>query len=157
MDASEAVGINNTGKNFGIAIADFDLDGWEDLYVSRRDAPNLLYQAMGIVTSTEEAGDRGRVAGLLTNRPNPFQKRTTIDFWLAAPRNLRLQLLDLKGQRLVEIGGGQYPAGYHSVDWEVDDRLPAGLSFQAGNDRKHTDPKIGTNTVAPLTEVGFTL
>ena len=36
-----------TGQNRGIAIGDFDQDGWEDIYISRLDGLNLLYKNLG--------------------------------------------------------------------------------------------------------------
>ncbi|HLF64955.1 MAG TPA: FG-GAP-like repeat-containing protein [Saprospiraceae bacterium] len=46
-DMSAQTGFNMTGKNHGIAIADFNNDGWDDIYVSRAEAPNLLYVNQG--------------------------------------------------------------------------------------------------------------
>ncbi|RLD19254.1 MAG: hypothetical protein DRI69_08740, partial [Bacteroidetes bacterium] len=42
-DMSEACGFNVTGSNHGVAVGDFNNDGLEDIYVSRRQASNLLY------------------------------------------------------------------------------------------------------------------
>lgn len=47
LDISAHAGINNPGKNYGVAFADFDNDGLEDIYVSRHSQPNLLYRALG--------------------------------------------------------------------------------------------------------------
>ncbi|MCB0554506.1 MAG: CRTAC1 family protein [Phaeodactylibacter sp.] len=47
LDASAQAGINNSGKNYGVAFGDFDNDGLEDIYISRHTLPNLLYRATG--------------------------------------------------------------------------------------------------------------
>jgi hypothetical protein len=46
-DMSESAGINNTGRNYGVAFGDFDNDGREDIYISRHFEPNLLYRSLG--------------------------------------------------------------------------------------------------------------
>ena len=43
----------------GGAAADFDRDGWVDLFVTRLDAPNLLYRNLQDGTFTDEAAARG--------------------------------------------------------------------------------------------------
>lgn len=46
-DGSTAAGIGHPGRNYGVAFGDFDGDGGEDIYISRHNAPNLLYRAVG--------------------------------------------------------------------------------------------------------------
>ncbi len=46
-DMSVQTGFNTTGKNHGVAIGDFNQDGLDDIYVSRAEAPNLLYINLG--------------------------------------------------------------------------------------------------------------
>ena len=59
LDASTSAGINNTGKNYGVAIGDYDNDGREDIYVSRHTLGNLLYRNLGngtFVDVSQQAG-----------------------------------------------------------------------------------------------------
>lgn len=58
-DASAQAGINNTGKNYGVAIGDYDNDGREDVYVSRHTLPNLLYRNNGDGAFTNVAAQAG--------------------------------------------------------------------------------------------------
>ena len=43
-DASGTTGFNAQGRNNGVAIGDYDGDGYDDIYVSSKDGPNLLYR-----------------------------------------------------------------------------------------------------------------
>ncbi|MEM6800167.1 MAG: FG-GAP-like repeat-containing protein [Bacteroidota bacterium] len=45
------------GQNRGVAIADFNNDGWEDIYISSLSGPNLLYENKGNF-EFEEVGER---------------------------------------------------------------------------------------------------
>ena len=58
-DFSLSSGINHTGPNLGLAIADYDGDGDEDVYISREKAPNLLYQNLGNQTFEEVSQEAG--------------------------------------------------------------------------------------------------
>ena len=59
QDASTQAGIDNTGKNYGIAIGDYNNDGKEDIYVCRHTLPNLLYRNDGDGTFTDVAAQAG--------------------------------------------------------------------------------------------------
>jgi hypothetical protein len=47
FDGSAGAGIGHPGRNFGVAFGDYDGDGADDIYISRHNAPNLLYRAIG--------------------------------------------------------------------------------------------------------------
>ncbi|MCG8326186.1 MAG: FG-GAP-like repeat-containing protein [Chitinophagales bacterium] len=59
IDYSEEAGIDNSGKNYGVAFGDYNNDGMEDIYISRHTLPNLLYKAIGdgqFIDVAEQAG-----------------------------------------------------------------------------------------------------
>jgi len=64
-DVSEAAGILNPGKRFGLGVvaADFNNDGWTDVYVACDQTPSLLYENQTDGTFTE----RGLEAGVAYN------------------------------------------------------------------------------------------
>ena len=47
IDFSEEAGIDNIGRNYGVAFGDYDGDGREDIHISRHLLPNLLYRSIG--------------------------------------------------------------------------------------------------------------
>jgi len=62
QDASQEAGIAaHTGKGLGVVAADFDLDGWVDLYVANDSVRNFLFRNRGDGT-LEETGVRAGVA-----------------------------------------------------------------------------------------------
>ncbi len=58
-ELSIEAGIDHPGPNHGVAIADYDNDGDEDIYVSRIGAPNLLYRNDGHFRFKEVAQKAG--------------------------------------------------------------------------------------------------
>lgn len=59
VDLAPEMGIDYTGRNSGIAVADYDGDGYEDLYISVWNGPNRLLRnigGQGFEEKTEEAG-----------------------------------------------------------------------------------------------------
>jgi hypothetical protein len=59
-DASAELGVAVTGKNRGVAVADYDGDGWDDFYVSVWAGPNLLFRNL----KGEGFEERAVLAGL---------------------------------------------------------------------------------------------
>jgi hypothetical protein len=49
------------------------------------------------------------------NFPNPYTDYTTVPFYLRNPSDVKLELWDIKGQKLTEIERGRLPAGNHSI------------------------------------------
>ncbi|MBV6654503.1 MAG: VCBS repeat-containing protein [Mameliella sp.] len=58
-DGSTDAGIGDPGRNFGIAFGDYNGDLADDIYVSRHNAPNLLYKAIGNGKFEEVASEAG--------------------------------------------------------------------------------------------------
>jgi enediyne biosynthesis protein E4 len=58
-DISAWAGVGMNGQNYGIAIADYDNDGLEDIYVSRHYGTNLLFKATANGTYVEVAAQAG--------------------------------------------------------------------------------------------------
>jgi len=58
-DMSSSSGIISAGRSHGVAFADFDNDGDEDIYVLKRSKPNILFRNNGDMTFTDVAKDAG--------------------------------------------------------------------------------------------------
>jgi hypothetical protein len=67
---------------------------------------------------------------LRQNRPNPFSASTTIHFDLPFDSPVQIDVFDAQGRLLRTLADGQFPAGFHAVDW--DKRTAGGQSVGAG-------------------------
>jgi hypothetical protein len=55
---------------------------------------------------------------LSENYPNPVSSAATVVFDLPSASCTKLELLNMLGQRVSLLGGGDYPAGRHEVSWQ---------------------------------------
>jgi hypothetical protein len=62
------------------------------------------------------------------NYPNPFNPATTITFDLGKSTSATLTILNLKGQKIMELVSGTLQAGRHSYQWNAGD-LASGTYF----------------------------
>jgi len=73
-------------------------------------------------------------ATLLSNAPNPFNPRTTIQYTLSATARVELDVFDVHGRLVRNLLCALQPAGQHAEEWDGTDhlgrRLPSG-SFYA--------------------------
>ncbi|HPG38383.1 MAG TPA: GDSL-type esterase/lipase family protein [bacterium] len=100
------------------------------------DAPCLFYVAsfkdgMEIISDTlvvdysqtaveQQAGQSQPVAFQLgQNYPNPFNPSTTIEFYLPERSRAAIQIFDLQGRLVRELGAMEYTAGAHQVTWDT--------------------------------------
>ncbi len=87
--------------------------------------------ATGAVSAVDE--DLPNTGGEMTLQavPNPFNPRVTFRFELAAESNTRLEIFDLRGRRVADLGSRVRQAGAHSITWDGDDtdgrNLPSGV------------------------------
>ncbi len=77
---------------------------------------------------------------LLPNYPNPFNPVTNIRFGLPEPRNIRLTVVNILGQEVVEITSGWNDLGYYEYRWNGLNRfgqnVSAGMYFAVLTDGK---------------------
>lgn len=67
---------------------------------------------------------------LRQNQPNPFSGRTTIRFELPVESKVGLQVFDAQGRLIRILADGEFPGGYHAVEW--DERDATGRSVGSG-------------------------
>ncbi|MBN2355735.1 T9SS type A sorting domain-containing protein, partial [candidate division KSB1 bacterium] len=67
------------------------------------------------------------------NYPNPFNPSTEIQFTLAAPARVHLQVFNLLGEEVKTLRNASLPAGTHTVSWDGTDhrgaRMGSGVYF----------------------------
>lgn len=78
----------------------------------------------------EEAVSAVRIKG---NYPNPFNPTTNINFALSEPQQVKLEIFNVKGQKVNTLVNKELSASEHSVTWNGDDQsggqVPSGVYF----------------------------
>ncbi len=78
--------------------------------------------------------DKQALSDLSLNvEPNPANPRTTVSFRLDGPATVRVDVFDVKGNRVARLASGEFAAGAHALAWNgLDDDgrvLPSGNYF----------------------------
>ncbi|MDZ7358780.1 MAG: M14 family zinc carboxypeptidase [candidate division KSB1 bacterium] len=60
---------------------------------------------------------------LRQNYPNPFNPTTTIRYYLAQAADVKLEVFDLRGAKVINLVSENLPAGWHIVTWDGKDHL----------------------------------
>ena len=114
---------------------------WEDINV--KDGQKYYYK-IGLVSShgekiydkiIEAIVELPKKFVLYQNYPNPFNPLTTIEFDIAENVDVRLEIFNLRGQKVAELINGKLEAGRYSVVVDFKD-MPSGVYFyilRAGN------------------------
>ncbi len=71
-----------------------------------------------------------QVAALYPNFPNPFNPQTTIKYSLSSPQDVRLEIFNIKGQRVISYMPGVQKSGNHQFVWQGTD--DAGRAVASG-------------------------
>jgi len=96
----------------------------------------LLVRPNGFAASTATPARRRLGSPLPTqfalhpNQPNPFGRTTTIGFDLPIASPVTIEVFDLLGRRVATLAEGEYPAGAHTVGWDL--RAQGGTSVRPG-------------------------
>ncbi|HIA93753.1 MAG TPA: T9SS type A sorting domain-containing protein, partial [Candidatus Marinimicrobia bacterium] len=76
------------------------------------------------------------------NYPNPFNPVTTIRFGLPQPRKVRITVINLLGQEIIELVNGWQDIGRHEVQWQGQDHhgrpVSSGMYFTVLSDGHKT-------------------
>ena len=65
---------------------------------------------------------------LYQNYPNPFNQTTTIKFSVAKIENVKIEVINLLGQKVGTLMNKQLPAGSHQVDFNANN-LSSGIYY----------------------------
>ena len=72
-------------------------------------------------TQVDQSGaDRGLPGtfNLFQNFPNPFNAHTTFSFTVAEPSTVRIEVFNIRGERVNTLADAFYSSGYYSVHWD---------------------------------------
>ena len=98
-------------------------------------------RAAPLAVTTDQSGNftlpLGSLAGVLPERfelganyPNPFNPSTIIPYQLPTAMQVRLEVFNILGQRVVILVDGEQSAGFHTASWDATDA--AGEAVAAG-------------------------
>ena len=125
-DVTEKSGIGNfIGRTMGVTAADFDNDGWDDIYVSNDQTENFLFHNKHDGTFDEIANDTGSAFGQngeATSSMGPiaadFEGRGALDLWVTdANYNRFLRNQGAQGFEDVGATNGISQADAQYVSW----------------------------------------
>lgn len=71
-----------------------------------------------VVLSSDYGAFLPKAIRLDQNYPNPFNVRTTISYYLSEEMSVKLEILNILGQRVSTLVRGRQAAGYHEVLWD---------------------------------------
>jgi len=96
---------------------------------------NLNWFEFDFITGAEYTQDTPSVFSLRQNWPNPFNSTTRIEYSLPMAAQVKLNIYNLRGEKVATLIDGLIPAGEHSVSWTASN-VASGLYFyriQAGD------------------------
>jgi hypothetical protein len=113
-----------------LASEKYLLTGWLSSN-SYRVGHSLPAQKAGAISSVEDDLPPGGLGLVLQAIPNPFNPRTELRFELAMASLTRLEIFDLRGRLVADLGEEHREKGLHRVKWDGLDRdgrnLPSGV------------------------------
>ena len=91
------------------------------------DADFEIYDPLSGVSAEGEKPGRLVIAGAT---PNPFGEHTSIRFGIPVDGHVTLEAYDVTGRQVAILAEGEYPAGYHNVEWKSAEQVAGtGLYF----------------------------
>lgn len=87
---------------------------------------------------------------LSNNYPNPFNPTTKINFSIPVEQNVKLQVYNIKGQKVTELCNDFYPKGEHEVIWDGRDSNNRSVSSGVYFYKLDTDDKSITKKMLLL-------
>ncbi|GEM_PF-5136872 len=90
---------------------------------------SVSYQNGSVLTSIYTTTILPKEYALSQNYPNPFNPSTTIRYALPTRSYVKLEILNLLGQRIAELVNGEFEAGYHQVEWQPSSGVATGIYF----------------------------
>jgi len=92
--------------------------GLSDVYIIKTNGNGMV----GIEESNDDYRTRNIEYRLLQNRPNPFNKLTSISYELRAPEHTTLKIYDITGRLVETLVDDHQKSGVYKVQWEGKDQ-----------------------------------
>lgn len=123
------------GAGIGYTVGSNGFTGWFSLngeeWTKLQDSFGMAVQPITVEVEDDMMAKSGEDAeevpvshtALLCPAPNPFNPQTELRFQLREASDIALSIYNVKGEHVVRLVAGAYPAGRHSVTWRgVDSR-----------------------------------
>jgi hypothetical protein len=99
--------------NDKISIFEYGLDPARTIILALQDG----------ITSVEDQDGQSqipRAVSLSQNYPNPFNGETVIKYYIPGKKSVKIEIYDLRGQKIDTLVNEEQNAGYHSVSFNAD-------------------------------------
>ena len=88
----------------------------------------VIFTPVDVTGLADSPGEKPKTFSLEQNYPNPFNPATKITFNLPQPENVKLSVLNIRGQKVQQLVNANMPAGRHQVEFDAQ-QLPSGVYF----------------------------
>ncbi|MCP4580459.1 MAG: T9SS type A sorting domain-containing protein [candidate division Zixibacteria bacterium] len=88
---------------------------------------NVIYQ-VSLAVDIEEEIAKPESIELAKAYPNPFNASTNINYSLAKPSSVRIDIYNILGRRVETVFDGYQLSGTYTINWRADD-LPSGIYY----------------------------
>jgi hypothetical protein len=111
-------------RSMGAVKADYAVyDPYSGKYESRKATAKDFSNYLMVSLSENEEYQLPKATSLSQNYPNPFNPETRICFELEQNAQVKLEVYNLKGQKIITLVNDNLTAGYHSEIWRgIDDK-----------------------------------
>ncbi|MCF8012557.1 MAG: choice-of-anchor D domain-containing protein [Bacteroidales bacterium] len=114
-------------------------DSWEAIAGGREGKVTCYSGGLGLTTHIPSMVETNNFTSGAA--PNPFSRSTTISFVLDHPRDVTIDILDMKGVKITTLASRHFDGGIHKVRWNAD--VAPGVYFY----RIHTGSNVHTGKV----------
>jgi hypothetical protein len=127
--SSCTIGIENWAENTGLQYlynGTYNTNAWNNLNgLAIKFSTGSLY-AVPVAKALPSPSE----FTLYQNYPNPFNPETQIRYWISQPAEVKLDIYNVLGQRIVSLVQGRQTAGEHSAAWNG--KTEAGIDAASG-------------------------
>ncbi|MDW7680883.1 MAG: FlgD immunoglobulin-like domain containing protein, partial [bacterium] len=82
------------------------------------DDVEIMFEELTVVAEDDLSDYAPKKFELVQNYPNPFNPQTRIQYQLARPAEVRLEIFNLLGKKVITLVNEKQPAGIHSTSWD---------------------------------------
>jgi hypothetical protein len=126
--------IEDAGGNIGILhlffLDDNDYGSFHSQVQGLNNGSTFEYAAVRIDFNFVDAPETElvQIPANIKNYPNPFNPQTSIEFELKTAGNMKIDIYNVKGQKVTTLTDEYYSQGKHTLVWNAED-LPSGMYF----------------------------